>query len=121
MDADFDIIVIGSGAGGGTLASACAAAGKRVLLVERGEVAALADGDRSSLSRAVHDEHATLIRKQPYDDRSVALNDTSARLYMGGVLGGGTSVYGGALLRPHPADFSPGRYYGKRIPTEIHE
>ena len=38
---------------------------------------------------------------------------------MGGVLGGGTSLYGGALVRPSEQDFQPGRYYGKRIPRAI--
>jgi choline dehydrogenase-like flavoprotein len=121
MDADFDIIVIGSGAGGGTLASACAAAGKNVLLVERGGLTPSADDRNFSSANGLHNEHSTLIQKQPYDDRSITLNENSARLYMGGLVGGGTAVYGGALLRPHPADFSPGRYYSQRIPREIHE
>ena len=42
----------------------------------------------------------------------IDVNGIASRLYMGGMLGGGTTVYGGALLRPHPGDFSPGRYYG---------
>ena len=33
----YDLIIIGSGAGGGTLAHALAPTGKRVLLLERGE------------------------------------------------------------------------------------
>ncbi len=121
MDEDLDIIVIGGGAGGGTLAALCAAAGKRVLLAERGEAITAPDSvDRAGASR-LHDEASTLIQKQPYDDRTIQVNGTSSRLYMGGILGGGTSVYGGALLRPSPADFSPGKYYGTRIPREIHE
>ena len=121
MDADFDIIVIGSGAGGGTLASVCAAAGKNVLLAERGSLMPSADNGISSSATGLHNEYSTLIQKQPYDDRFVTLNGNAAQLYMGGFMGGGTSVYGGALLRPHPADFSPGRYYSERIPREIHE
>lgn len=121
MNVDFDIIVIGSGAGGGTLASACAGVGKRVLLIERGDTTASAVIEEGTRKHTLHDEYSTLIQKQPYDDRSIRLNNSSARLYMGGVAGGGTSVYGGALLRPHPADFTPGRYYAGRIPREIHE
>ena len=34
---NYDVIIIGSGAGGGTLAYALANAGKRILLLERGE------------------------------------------------------------------------------------
>jgi choline dehydrogenase-like flavoprotein len=119
MDDDFDIIVIGGGAGGGTLAASCAAAGKRILLVERGDNST-SDGSANG-GKHGHDEHQTLIAKRPYDDRSIEVNGTAARLYMGGVLGGGTAVYGGALVRPHAADFSPGRYYGDRIPREIRD
>jgi choline dehydrogenase-like flavoprotein len=34
---DFDVIVIGTGAGGGTLAHTLAPSGKRILLLERGD------------------------------------------------------------------------------------
>src|SRR5262245_23073645 len=99
MLCDCDVIVIGGGAGGATFAYSCARAGKSVLLLER--------GDRTGPLDAVHDERATLIEKQPYDDRPVELNGTPRRLYIGGVLGGGTSVYGAALLRPSRDDFHP--------------
>ena len=36
MERDFDLIVVGSGAAGGTLASQMALAGSRVLVLERG-------------------------------------------------------------------------------------
>ena len=107
MDYDFDLIVIGSGAGGGTLASACATRGKRVLVIERGR--------RTQIDEQVHDEQRTLFDKQPYDDRPIELNGESRRLLMGGVLGGGTSLYGGAMIRPSVDDFHPGKSYGERI------
>jgi len=110
---DFDVIVVGGGAGGATFAYACARAGKSVLLLERGHPQAAAG--------AAFDEKAVLIEKGPYDDREVELNGRSRRLYMGGILGGGTSLYGGALIRPSEQDFQPGRYYGKRIPRSIWE
>ena len=37
MDGHYDVIVIGTGAGGGTLARHLAPSGKRVLLLERGD------------------------------------------------------------------------------------
>lgn len=119
MEYDCDIVVIGGGAGGGTLASACAVSGKRVLLIERANrqpAELTTPGPPTEL-----DERATLLEKRPYDDRRIDLNGQSSRLYMGGLLGGGTSVYGAALLRPQAADFSPGRYYGQRIPREIRD
>src|SRR5262249_41538726 len=108
---DFDVIVVGGGAGGATFAYACALAGKSVLLLER--------GGRYSPASAPHDERAMLFEKRPYDDREVYVNGRPRLLYMGGVLGGGTSIYGGALVRPSEEDFHPGRYYGKRIPRAI--
>ncbi len=37
MSVDYDVIIIGSGAGGGTLAHQLAPSGKRILLLERGD------------------------------------------------------------------------------------
>jgi len=110
MPDDCDVLVVGSGAGGASLAYACARAGKRVLLLERGS---------PPPTGAAHDERTTLIAKQPYDDRPVEVNGTARRLYMGGVVGGGTALFGAALLRPGQADFQPGRHYGERIPRAI--
>src|SRR5262245_58868071 len=108
MPGDADILVIGSGAGGGTFAYACARAGKRVLLLERGR--------KYAVTGPAHDEQAMLIDKRPYDDRPVRFNGSAKRLYMGSVLGGGTSLYGAALMRPSASDFHPGKQYGRRLP-----
>lgn len=111
MGFDFDVIVIGGGAGGGAFAHECAVAGKKTLLLER--------GSRATIDRSARDEHATLIEKRPYDDRSIAVNEVPSRLYMGGVLGGGTALYGGALMRPSSEDFHPGKHYSTRLPREL--
>jgi choline dehydrogenase-like flavoprotein len=111
MPYDSDVIVVGGGAGGATLAYACARAGKSVLLLER--------GPRYLLNGHSADEQAMLIDKKPYDDRVVEVNGSPERLYMGGVLGGGTALYGAALMRPSQDDFHPGRHYGSRIPRAI--
>jgi choline dehydrogenase-like flavoprotein len=110
MPLDCDVIVVGSGAGGATLAYACAKAGKSVRLLERGRKYPVEDAAN---------ERATLIEKKPYDDRNIDVNGSAKRLYMGGVLGGGTSLFGGALLRPSRDDFHPGKSYGERIPRAI--
>jgi choline dehydrogenase-like flavoprotein len=113
MSQDSDVLVVGSGAGGATLAHACARAGKRVLLLERGK--------RFAAHGSGRDEQAMLIEKQPYDDRDIEVNGRSRRLYMGGVLGGGTSVFGAALMRPSPDDFHPGRHYNGLLPRFLHD
>jgi choline dehydrogenase-like flavoprotein len=107
MPYDFDAIVIGSGAGGGTFAYACARAGKHVLLLERGRPYVLPE--------QAHDEQAMLIDKKPYDDRPVRVNGSPRHLYMGSVLGGGTALYGAALVRPSADDFHPGKHYGPHL------
>ncbi|MEZ6131880.1 MAG: GMC family oxidoreductase [Planctomycetaceae bacterium] len=109
MEHDFDVIVIGSGASGGTLAADLAASGMRVLVLERGR----------SNSDVANDERSTLINREPYDSRAIHVNERPSRLYMGSGPGGGTSVYGAALLRPSPDDFHPGKHYSDRIPRAI--
>lgn len=111
MPNDYDVIVIGSGAGGGTLAWSLAAAGRRVLLTERGK--------RFAETEAPGDERRMLMEMAAFDDRTFRVNERNARLYIGGVLGGGTALYGAALLRPSREDFHPGRYYGDRLVPEL--
>lgn len=117
MPYDADIIVVGSGAGGATLAYACARAGKNVLLLERGRpYPPRPSGEGLGVKGPVHDEQAMLIDKNPYDDRKIEVNGSARQLYMGGVLGGGTALYGAALMRPSGDDFHPGASYGDRLP-----
>src|SRR5262245_44291977 len=111
MPYDCDVLVVGGGAGGGTFAYSCARAGKSVLLLERGR--------KYVPEKPAPNEQEMLIEKRPYDDREVEVNGARKRLYVGGILGGGTSLYGAALLRPSQEDFHPGRYYGERIPRAI--
>src|ERR1051325_11710976 len=92
MECDFDVVVIGSGAGGAAFAHASAVPGKRVLVLERGR--------RPIADASAHDEQTALIEKRWYDDRRVTVNEVPSRLYMGGVGGGGTALFGGAMLRP---------------------
>lgn len=114
---DCDVLVIGSGAGGGTLAAQCAKQGLSVIVVERGRSVRVPSGRPA----AEFEEQRVLVQKEPYDDREILLGGRLQRLYTGGTSGGGTSLYGAALVRPREADFQPGRYYSGRIPKCIHE
>jgi choline dehydrogenase-like flavoprotein len=111
MAYDVDVLVIGSGAGGGTFAHACARTGKSVLLLERGR--------KFSPETDPPTEQSMLIDKKPYEDREVAVNGTPRRLFVGGILGGGTALYGATLLRPSRDDFHPGKHYGDRLPRAL--
>ena len=109
MEYDFDVIVMGSGASGGTLAARLAESGHSVLMLERGTQAQAQPAN----------EKTTLIDQRPYDDRTVSVNGEDLRLYMGSGPGGSTSVYGGALLRPSVDDFHPGKHYSERLPRHL--
>lgn len=108
---DYDIIIVGSGAGGGTAAYALAKAGKRVLIVERGR--------KLNDSEILQDEEQMIIRRVAHDNRELIINGRAERLFIGGVVGGGTFLYGGALLRPSPEDFHPGLYYEHYLPRQL--
>ena len=47
MTANFDVIIEGTGAGGGTLAHTLAPTGKRILLLERGDFLTSTAAERS--------------------------------------------------------------------------
>ncbi|WP_293100414.1 GMC family oxidoreductase [Moorena sp. SIOASIH] len=111
MTNDFDAIIIGSGAGGGTVALALAKAGKQVLLVER--------GNRFTDSEPYQDEQRMLIDMAAFDDRTIEVNGRNTRVFIGGILGGGTSLYGAVLMRPSRHDFHPGKYYSEWLPRHL--
>jgi choline dehydrogenase-like flavoprotein len=97
MDA-YDVIIIGTGAGGGTLARHLAPSGKRVLLLERGDWLA-----REPQNWDAHDVFV--------DNRYVSADtwyDNSGTAFQPQVhyfVGGATKLYGAALYRLRKEDF----------------
>ncbi|HVE74539.1 MAG TPA: GMC family oxidoreductase [Mycobacteriales bacterium] len=78
-----DVVIIGSGAGGGTIAGVLASQGKNVVVLEAGGATSERDYDQLELSAAV-----AMMYK-----RGVALTaDTNVGLLAGATLGGGTTV-----------------------------
>ena len=108
---DYDVIIIGSGAGGGSAAYNLAKSGKKVLIIEKGQ--RLKDPD------IIQSEIEMLINRVGYDNRDLQLNKKKSFLYNSGIAGGGSSLYGAVFLRPSPQDFHPGQFYPEYLPDHL--
>src|SRR6478735_9406046 len=91
----YDVIVIGSGAGGGTLVHTMAPAGARILLLERGNYLPreMANWDPG----AVFVDGRYMSEETWYDDDGTAFQP-QVHYYVGGA----TKLYGAALYRLRP-------------------
>ena len=94
----YDIIVIGSGAGGGTLVHTVATAGKRVLLLERGDFLPR-EMDNWSPSAVFID--GKYISPDTWYDADGTAFQPQVHYFVGGA----TKLYGAALYRLRPQDF----------------
>jgi choline dehydrogenase-like flavoprotein len=106
----FDVIIIGSGAGGGTLAYRLAPSGKRILLLERGGYEPREKDNWSS--RAVFLDGKYNAHDTWYDK--------DGRPFQPGIhynVGGNTKFYGAALLRLRGQDFGELRHHGGVSPA----
>lgn len=98
----FDIIIIGSGAGGGTMARALAPTGARILLLERGDVVPQEDENWSP--EAVWKDR----RYRPAGERWIHDSDGGSREfapYTHYGVGGNTKFWGTVLFRLRREDF----------------
>jgi choline dehydrogenase-like flavoprotein len=98
----YDVIVIGSGAGGGTLTWTIAASGKRILLLERGNY--LPGELRNSNPRQVG--NGRYISRDTWYDAAGCPFQPRVHYFVGGA----TKFYGAALSRLRPADFGEIRH-----------
>ncbi len=103
MDA-YDVIVIGSGAGGGTLVNRLAPSGKRILLLERGDW--LPREPQNWLAQDVFVDGRYQSEETWYDDRDRAFQP-QVHYYVGGA----TKLYGAALYRLREKDFGELRHH----------
>jgi choline dehydrogenase-like flavoprotein len=94
----YDVIIVGSGAGGGTLALQLASTGKRILILERGGYLPRERDNWDSKAVFVDGKYQT---KDTWYDRS----GTSFHPGLHYCVGGNTKVYGGALYRLREEDF----------------
>ena len=97
MDA-YDVIIIGTGAGGGTLARHLAPSGKRILLLERGDW--LPREPSNWLAQDVFVDNKYVSPDTWYDPAGKAFQPQVHYF-----VGGATKLYGAALYRLRPGDF----------------
>ena len=104
-----DVLIIGSGMGGATLAAALAPTGARVLILERGE--------RLKDSPEARDPIA-IFRRGHFKPNETWRDISGAPLHPGNYayVGGNTKFYGAVLLRYRAEDFAPLRHIDGTTP-----
>jgi len=98
-----DVIIIGSGMGGATLAAALAPSGRRIVILERGE--RLVDGPEAR-------DPSAIFRRGFFKPKET-WKDAEGRAFEPGnyaFVGGNTKFYGAVLLRYRAEDFRPQRH-----------
>jgi choline dehydrogenase-like flavoprotein len=95
---DYDVIVIGSGAGGGTLVHKLAPSGKSILLLERGDWL-----PREPSNWSAHD--VFVDNRYVSDDTWYDDGDKAFQPQIHYFVGGATKLYGAALYRLRAEDF----------------
>lgn len=106
----YDVIIIGSGPAGGTMAAKLAETGKQILLLERGDW--LPRERPNWESEAVFGQSRYVAAETFYDH-----DDKPFRPGLHYFVGGNSKVYGAALFRLTPADFGEIRHHGGISPA----
>jgi choline dehydrogenase-like flavoprotein len=103
MAEHYDVIVIGSGAGGGTLTYALAPTGKRILLLERG---GWYPREKENWDSVAVWGNLRYRNAGHWTDQNGKEFNPKQHYYVGG----NTKVYGAVLFRPRERDFGPVRH-----------
>lgn len=99
----FDIVIVGSGAGGGTLARELAGSGRKILIVERGDF--IPQEDQNWDPVAVWKDLRYRTTETWLDEHGQAF-----RPYTHYCVGGNTKFWGTVMYRLRPADFTELRH-----------
>jgi len=106
----YDVVIVGSGAGGGTLFHKLATAGKKVLLIERGGYVPREQDNWSPKAVNVEAKYNT---KESWFDRDGKPLHPHTNYFVGG----NTKFYGAALFRLRKEDFGEIRHHGGISPA----
>ncbi|MEL7338738.1 MAG: dehydrogenase, partial [Planctomycetota bacterium] len=109
-DTHYDIIIIGTGAGGGTLAHRLSSSDKRILVLERG----------TFLPREKENwDTVEVFQKDRYHTDEIWYDREGKEFHPGTGywVGGNTKVYGGALFRLRERDFDTVHHHGGISPA----
>jgi choline dehydrogenase-like flavoprotein len=106
----YDVIIIGTGAGGGTLAYKLAPTGKRILLIERGDYVRREKENWSTKDVVALGRYNT--REEWRDNKGKPLHP-----HTNYYVGGNTKFYGSALFRLRERDFGELRHHGGVSPA----
>ncbi|MEQ1845445.1 MAG: GMC family oxidoreductase [Nitrospira sp.] len=101
----YDIIIIGTGPGGGTLAYKLAPSGKKILLLERGDYLLREKDNWSSKTVFIDNKYKA---KETWQDKNG--NPFHPGIHYN--VGGNSKVYGAALLRMREQDFGEVKHHG---------
>ena len=110
MTNQYDIIIIGTGCGGSTMAYKLAPTGKRILILERGGFI-----PKEKQNWDAH-EVVTLGRYRP-DDIWVDQDNKPFKPFIHYNVGGNSKMYGAALFRFRESDFEKVSHYGGTSPA----
>ena len=110
MNNQYDIAIIGTGAGGGTLLHALAPTGKRILVLERGGYVPREKDNWSTKAVNLDGKYNT---KEVWRDRDGAALHPHTNYYVGG----NTKFYGAALFRLRREDFGEIKHHGGVSPA----
>jgi len=106
----YDVIIIGSGAGGGTLALKLAPSGKKILLLERGDYV---PREKDNWDPAAVNVKGKYQAKDVWSDAEGKPLHPHTNYYVGG----NTKFYGAALFRLRKEDFGELRHHGGISPA----
>jgi len=106
----YDVIIIGSGAGGGTLAYKLAPTGKRILIVERGDYVPREKDNWSPKAVNLEGKYQT---KEKWRDKDGKELHPHTNYYVGG----NTKFFGAALFRLRKEDFGAIQHHGGVSPA----